>query len=270
MPFGKRTFLTIGTDRGSVARIWAEAERRAGIRMDPRCLEACIHFVACQAARRSQRIRLARLAAEICERNGWRLGLLGLNWEQEFPRYAKPFVGPGEALARVFQRSKINLHLNGEVLYHNRLLEIFASGGFGLSWVPGERDDEGLHTPLTDLKRLEADLKDWLDNDRARQEEIARVGKLVRREHNYETRVKKLLAMKPVPHRAAAAVSASLSALNVEAPIAPYATTVAPAAEVPASTSVGGGPWRLGGPEFVHGPGVKLQIKLVQLDNPRP
>jgi len=181
------------TEWKNIHRLWNQAEERAGVRVAANCLGACLYYVASQAARRSQRQRMARAVAALCEKHGWRFALIGLNWDREFPRHARPFVGPGEELARVFQRSKISLHVNGEVLYHNRLLEIFASGGFGLSWVPGDEDDGGLHTPLTNLACLEDDLKYWLGSDAARRDEIARVGDLVRREHSYEVRMKKLL-----------------------------------------------------------------------------
>jgi hypothetical protein len=187
------------TDWGNVHDLWTKAEGRAGVRIHASRLEACLYHTASQATRRSQRQRMARAAASICEEHGWRFALFGLNWESDFPAYARGTLAPGHALARVFRRSKVNLHLNGEVLYHNRLLEIFAAGGFALSWVPGETDDEGLKVPLTDLKRLEDDLSFWLSEEARRKDEIARIGERIRREHTYEARMKKMLGLSATP-----------------------------------------------------------------------
>ena len=183
------------TDWKQVHELWTAAEERAGVKIGPSCLGACLHHIACQATRQSQRQRMARAAVSICRKRKWRLALFGLNWESDFAAYAKGNLAPGFPLARVFQRSKINIQLNGDTLFHNRLLEIFAAGGFGLSWVPGETDDEGLKIPLTDLKRFEADLEYWIGNEGQRRDEISRIGEQVRGHHTYEARMRKMLGL---------------------------------------------------------------------------
>ena len=136
-----------------------------------------------------------RQVVRICKARGWRLAIAGMEWEriEEFAPHAIGHCVSGEMAAHLSRRSKINLHCNGEVLYHNRLLEVFAAGAFCWSWCPGDSDCEGLGAPQFCMANLEASLERWMANDSKRNEETERIGEIVRRVHTFDNLVKKLM-----------------------------------------------------------------------------
>jgi hypothetical protein len=74
-------------------------------------------------------------AVDAAERMGLRVGLYGHGWAEHprFGRYARGFVEPGEPMAALIRRAKINLNLEPYPCFtHHRLLDGLMSGGFFL------------------------------------------------------------------------------------------------------------------------------------------
>ncbi len=72
---------------------------------------------------------------DIAERMGLRVALYGHGWEDNprFAAYARGFVEPGEPMAALIRRTKINLNLEPYPCFtHHRLLDGLMSGGFFL------------------------------------------------------------------------------------------------------------------------------------------
>lgn len=74
-------------------------------------------------------------AVDAAERMGLRVALYGHGWEDHprFAAYARGFVEPGEPMAALIRRAKINLNLEPYPCFtHHRLLDGLMSGGFFL------------------------------------------------------------------------------------------------------------------------------------------
>lgn len=191
-------FWTAGAfDYGSELRngavIWQAAQAALGIRCPENYEAPMHHYIVSTLARYHQRIRMASALVEICGRRGWRLALAGFGWKHHFPQHAIGYQTPGLQLARLFQRSKVNLSVNGEVLFHGRVLEAFASGGFCLSVVSRDEWDAGLDLPKTRLENLEDRLEHWIASSGGRQSVTERISRRIEKEHTWDVRMAQLM-----------------------------------------------------------------------------
>jgi hypothetical protein len=155
--------------------------------------------------RHVQRKRLLDFLIPLCEKRGWRLKLAGDQWPKRWSRlpcYRGP-MQPGAELARFFQTSKVNLHLNGDTNVHSRVLECLASGSFVLSeahvtdgWPGGLRSifSERSAPTYEDSSDLEEKLAYYIEQDAVRAEAIDEGRARVQKDHNYTARMRALLA----------------------------------------------------------------------------
>lgn len=183
------------TDPESLGSLWRLGETMAGRQVPENALQGCLHYLAVNGVRFIQRLILMRRVVAVCQARGWRLGISGMEWDR-VPDFAPHAIGhclSGEMAAHLARRSKINLHCNGEVLFHNRLLENFAAGGFTLSWCPGDTDDEGLGVPKFNMGNLEERLDYWVKRQEERMEVVGRIGDEVREFFTFEEMVTRML-----------------------------------------------------------------------------
>jgi len=83
-------------------------------------------------AERAVRHQTLHWAADIAEKNGWRLNVYGHGWESHsrFARYAKGELNHGEELRASYQGAAAHLHATVHFLMHQRVVECVLSGGY--------------------------------------------------------------------------------------------------------------------------------------------
>jgi hypothetical protein len=108
-----------------------------GLRRDPTAdeLRQMEHNVLIPMAGRVLRHRVARQAAAICDRRGWRLRIFGSHWElSELAEHASPALAHGEELRAGYASARATLHVDLRTLTHQRVLECGLSGGLPISF----------------------------------------------------------------------------------------------------------------------------------------
>ncbi len=93
------------------------------------------HGVLLPMAGRVLRHRVARQAAAICQRRGWRLRIFGAHWElSDLGEHAAPALAHGEELRAGYASAAATLHVDLRTLTHQRVLECGLSGGLPISF----------------------------------------------------------------------------------------------------------------------------------------
>ena len=196
---------TFVSDLSFAERLVQRAGERLGIHFEPKVFKILITRTRCDLVRFAQRERLLRFLIPLCERRGWRLRLAGPGWELYAP--ARPYhvgvVRSGEQLARFYQRTKVNLQVNGDCNVHPRLMEALACGSLVLSEACATDDQPyGLRSILDadcaptyrTFEELETMLEKYIENDARRREAVDRGGSIVREKHTYRERAAQILA----------------------------------------------------------------------------
>lgn len=144
-----------------------------------------------------------RWAAEL----GAEFALYGRGWEShpDFSRFARGPVANGADLARLYNRSRINLHVNPQMTTHPRVFEVIASGGFLLAKrIPGGRDTMPIDRFLPEgdgylwfetRSEFERLARHFLAAAKERRAIVRRGQARVRSEWNYATRIARLIGI---------------------------------------------------------------------------
>lgn len=108
------------------------ATRYPGPQPDPRLVTLIAKQYCGPIAERAVRHQSLHWAADIAEKNGWRLNLYGHGWESHprFARFAKGELDHGEQLRASYQWAATHLHATVHFLMHQRVVECVLSGGF--------------------------------------------------------------------------------------------------------------------------------------------
>jgi hypothetical protein len=164
------------SDRGTAIRLLEEAEGRLGLRVHNRrdvflkhLSERITRFAlrACEkigsGRRKSFKIgpkngglaiysqTLRKLVVDHLLPLGIDLRLHGEGWGAvaRYRPFTHPPIAPGPALANHYRTTRINIHANGDISMHGRVLECIAAGGFILVWAtPWDFKPGGLNEHL--------------------------------------------------------------------------------------------------------------------------
>ncbi len=133
--------VPLGLERAQREHRWIARELRvrceeairttSGRAPSPAMVEGFLHEIAMPLADLHFRQQAARWAAQVCERNGWRLHLYGNGWEDhpELAPFAKGELGHGEELRAAYQLAGVTIHASVRGLMHQRVAEAAMSGG---------------------------------------------------------------------------------------------------------------------------------------------
>lgn len=103
-----------------------------GVPTTPAAIAQVHSMVGLPIAERRFRYRMLGQAAEVCERNGWRLRLFGRGWDgsPEFSRYAAGLLEHGDELRDAYSGAVASLHGTTSRGVHQRVIECALAGGY--------------------------------------------------------------------------------------------------------------------------------------------
>ncbi|MEQ8844365.1 MAG: hypothetical protein RIB58_05870 [Phycisphaerales bacterium] len=106
-------------------------QRTAGRQAADAVIESLVFEVAMPLADLHFRQRVARMAARVCERRGWRLHLYGAGWSEheDLAPHARGELAHGEELRSAYQLAGATIHASVRGLHHQRVAEAAMSGG---------------------------------------------------------------------------------------------------------------------------------------------
>ncbi len=115
--------------------LFEQAEKRTGVHCtDPEIRAQLLHWYVKPLIDRTLRHVTLEWAAEWCEATGRTLHLYGNGWDTHprFRPYHQGVAEHGSHLAEIARRSRVTLHMGVNTALHQRVLEVFAAGGFML------------------------------------------------------------------------------------------------------------------------------------------
>ena len=194
------------------ACIWAtgeallfRAEMETGIYLQGKELrQEVVHYIIQSLVRRVQRADLAEQLINLSKKHNWSLAIAGEGWHL-FPAsepYRHRHITPGKELARFYQRSRINLHINGDTNVHPRVMECLACGAFVLPRTnvtdnqPGglfEVLDDPDYPSFNDMADLEEKLHYFLEHPEEREAHVEKAGTAIREKYTIKTAADLLL-----------------------------------------------------------------------------